>query len=45
VLVACGLGVTWAAIQARLEEADLVRRMPQYRAYMAEVPGFVPRLW
>jgi len=34
-------------IQARLEEVDLVQRLPayrEYREYMEEVPRFIPRL-
>ena len=43
VLVACVLGVAWVMIQARLEEMDLVQRMPAYREYMQQVPRFVPK--
>ncbi|MCL5998121.1 MAG: hypothetical protein M1546_19025 [Chloroflexi bacterium] len=43
-LVACALGVAWAVLQARLEEIDLLQRMPAYYAYMARVPRFIPRL-
>ena len=45
VLLACGLGLVWLIIQARLEEDDLLQRMPAYKNYMAEVPRFFPRLW
>jgi hypothetical protein len=31
-------------IQARLEEVDLVQRLPAYREYMEEVPRLIPRL-
>ncbi len=31
-------------VQARLEEVDLLQRLPGYRKYMREVPRFVPRL-
>ncbi len=31
-------------VQARLEEVDLLQRLPGYRKYMGEVPRFVPRL-
>lgn len=41
--LACALGAAWAALQARLEELDLVRRLPVYREYMSRVPRFVPR--
>ena len=44
-VVACALGFGWCIVQARLEELDLVQRLPAYREYMAQVPRFVPRLW
>jgi protein-S-isoprenylcysteine O-methyltransferase Ste14 len=44
VLVGCVLGVLWVMIQARLEEMDLVQRMPAYQEYMQQVPRFVPLL-
>jgi protein-S-isoprenylcysteine O-methyltransferase Ste14 len=44
VLLACALGWAYANIQARCEELDLVRRIPPYRQYMAQVPRFFPRL-
>jgi protein-S-isoprenylcysteine O-methyltransferase Ste14 len=34
----------WLIAQARLEELDLVKRLPAYREYMEQVPRFVPRL-
>jgi protein-S-isoprenylcysteine O-methyltransferase Ste14 len=43
VLVACVLGVIWVMIQARLEEMDLMERLPAYKDYMQRVPRFVPR--
>ena len=43
-LVACTLGGIWVLIQARLEEADLLQRLPAYRQYMQRVPRFLPRL-
>lgn len=43
VLVASAAGLAWAIVQARLEELDLVQRLPAYLAYMAEVPRFIPR--
>jgi len=43
--LACALGFAWLIIQARLEEVDLVQRLPGYREYMEHVPRFVPRLW
>jgi protein-S-isoprenylcysteine O-methyltransferase Ste14 len=42
--IACALGAAWAILQARLEELDLLERMPRYREYMKQVPRFVPRL-
>lgn len=43
VLVACAIAIAWLFVQARLEEIDLLQRLPAYRGYMQEVPGFVPR--
>ena len=43
VLIACVLGLTWVLIQARLEEMDLVDRLPAYKVYMQQVPRFIPR--
>ena len=31
-------------LQARLEELDLVARLPAYKEYMREVPRFVPKI-
>jgi protein-S-isoprenylcysteine O-methyltransferase Ste14 len=42
--LACGLGALWALLQARLEELDLLRRLPPYREYMSRVPRFLPHL-
>jgi protein-S-isoprenylcysteine O-methyltransferase Ste14 len=44
VLLACGLGFGWILVQSRLEEADLLQRLPAYRDYMKRLPRFVPRL-
>ena len=44
-LVACALGVIWTLLQARLEELDLLQRLPGYADYMRRVPRFVPRLF
>jgi protein-S-isoprenylcysteine O-methyltransferase Ste14 len=44
VVLSCLLGVGWAIVQARLEELDLLRRVPGYRDYADQVPRFVPRL-
>lgn len=43
-LIACSLGVIWILIQARLEEKDLLQRIPAYREYMQRVPRFFPRI-
>jgi protein-S-isoprenylcysteine O-methyltransferase Ste14 len=44
VLLASALGFVFVFVQARLEETDLVERIPAYREYMASVPRFFPRL-
>jgi protein-S-isoprenylcysteine O-methyltransferase Ste14 len=41
--LACAIGVGWVLIQARLEELDLLQRLPAYREYMKRVPRFLPR--
>ena len=43
VLIASAAAVIWVFIQARLEETDLIQRIPEYRAYMRDVPRFIPR--
>lgn len=43
VALACVLGLLWVLLQARLEELDLLQRMPAYRDYLARVPRFLPR--
>ena len=43
VLLAAVLGCAWVFVQARLEERDLLQRMPAYRGYMNRVPRFLPR--
>ena len=43
-VIACLLGVGWILVQARLEEIDLVQRIPAYREYMGRAPRFLPRL-
>jgi protein-S-isoprenylcysteine O-methyltransferase Ste14 len=43
VALASALGILWALLQARLEELDLLQRMPAYRDYLARVPRFIPR--
>jgi protein-S-isoprenylcysteine O-methyltransferase Ste14 len=42
VVVACALGCLCLMVRARLEELDLVQRLPAYREYMEQVPRFVP---
>lgn len=44
VVLASAVGLGWAIVQARLEELDLLQRLPAYREYMEQVPRFVPRL-
>jgi protein-S-isoprenylcysteine O-methyltransferase Ste14 len=44
VAIAVLLGIGWLLIQARLEEIDLLQRIPAYREYMKRVPRFVPHL-
>jgi len=41
---ACMVGCIWILIQTRMEEVDLLQRMPEYRQYMQSVPRFWPRL-
>jgi protein-S-isoprenylcysteine O-methyltransferase Ste14 len=43
VAIACVLGAIWVILQARLEEVDLLQRMPAYRDYLTRVPRFIPR--
>ncbi len=42
--LACALWLVFFIVQARLEEIDLLQRLPAYRDYMERVPRFVPRL-
>lgn len=44
VVLACILGIGAFVIQARLEEIDLLQRLPAYREYMEQVPRFIPRI-
>ncbi|OGO42626.1 MAG: hypothetical protein A2W36_01535 [Chloroflexi bacterium RBG_16_58_14] len=44
ILVASALVFAWLFVQARLEEIDLLQRLPGYRDYMRKVPRFIPRL-
>jgi protein-S-isoprenylcysteine O-methyltransferase Ste14 len=43
-ILACSLGCLYVYIQSRLEEFDLLSRMPSYREYMERLPRFVPRI-
>ncbi|MBZ5590003.1 MAG: hypothetical protein LAO05_15725 [Acidobacteriia bacterium] len=43
-LLAAIIAVAWVLLQSRLEEFDLLQRLPAYRAYMQRIPRFVPRL-
>lgn len=36
-------GIGWAIIQTRLEEMDLLQRLPGYAEYMRQTPRFLPR--
>lgn len=42
-VTACMLGSIWLIVQARLEEIDLLQRMPDYKEYVKQVPRFLPR--
>jgi protein-S-isoprenylcysteine O-methyltransferase Ste14 len=43
-MIACILGMLWVLVQARLEEWDLLQRLPAYKQYMENVPRFVPKI-
>ncbi len=43
VALASALGIIFFIVMARLEEIDLMQRLPEYREYMKEVPRLVPR--
>src|SRR3990172_4416415 len=45
VALASVLAGGFCVVQARLEEIDLVQRLPSYKEYMEEMPRFFPRLW
>jgi protein-S-isoprenylcysteine O-methyltransferase Ste14 len=38
------LGCIWIFIQTRFEEQDLIKRIPEYRDYLKQVPRFFPSL-
>jgi protein-S-isoprenylcysteine O-methyltransferase Ste14 len=44
VLLACACGAGWVLIQTRLEEIDLLQRIPEYEGYARRVRRFVPRI-
>jgi protein-S-isoprenylcysteine O-methyltransferase Ste14 len=44
ILLSCLLTGVWVLIQARMEERDLLQRIPGYLAYMEQVPRFIPHL-
>lgn len=41
-LLACVLSSVFFTVIGKLEEIDLLQRMPEYREYMLRVPGFIP---
>jgi protein-S-isoprenylcysteine O-methyltransferase Ste14 len=43
IALACILGTLWVLVQTKLEEYDLLQRLPAYREYMKQVPRFYPR--
>jgi protein-S-isoprenylcysteine O-methyltransferase Ste14 len=38
------LGIIWILFQSRFEEKDLIKRIPDYKKYMEEVPRFIPKI-
>jgi protein-S-isoprenylcysteine O-methyltransferase Ste14 len=36
------IGIIWIVLQSRLEERDLLKRIPEYKAYKNQVPAFIP---
>ncbi len=43
-LFASLIGLLWIVLQARLEEIDLLQRLPVYKEYMQRVPRFLPKI-
>jgi protein-S-isoprenylcysteine O-methyltransferase Ste14 len=39
------IGCFWIYFQTRLEEKDLIRRIPDYKNYILDVPGFIPKMY
>jgi protein-S-isoprenylcysteine O-methyltransferase Ste14 len=42
--IACVLGFIWIFVQTKFEEQDLIKRIPEYRDYMKQVPRFFPSI-
>lgn len=42
-VLACALSGVFLLVQAWLEEIDLLQRLPAYREYRKQTPGFLPR--
>jgi protein-S-isoprenylcysteine O-methyltransferase Ste14 len=42
--IAVLLGIIWILLQSRFEEKDLIRRIPDYKKYMEDVPRFFPKI-
>lgn len=43
-LLACVLSCVFFMVMGRLEEIDLLQRMPEYREYLEQVPRFIPSI-
>jgi protein-S-isoprenylcysteine O-methyltransferase Ste14 len=41
--IAVLLGIVWILFQSWFEEKDLIKRIPDYKKYMEEVPRFIPK--
>lgn len=42
--IASVLGCIWIFIQTKFEEQDLIKRIPEYRDYMKQLPRFFPSI-
>lgn len=42
VAIAVVMGIIWILFQSRFEEKDLIKRIPDYKKYMEDVPRFFP---
>ena len=40
--IAAMLGIIWIFFQSRFEEKDLIRRIPEYKKYIEDIPRFFP---